>query len=238
MLNRKFTTFNSRTNHSRDVTTHLMKTDRNWNKAKWIFESDGTLRDIYVQDVNESNWEKLIAYLNSEYILEFGIDENRSSDKIDFDFVQKMWNDETGKLETKSLTINLNGVLVKSYFFSPEQIEFDIKPSEIKSLTELNWILEFMTSISQALKKQVTLSGENQAEFPLIKVDFQNGMEKILSKKEMIRISKNAGIYNDWFSRIKNLIFPKKTTMEELEYKAMESACKPFEPVEKEKNVW
>ena len=39
-----------------------MKTKRNWDNAKWIFESDGTFRDIYVQDVNESDWEKLISY--------------------------------------------------------------------------------------------------------------------------------------------------------------------------------
>ncbi|NVK51508.1 MAG: hypothetical protein HWD85_01140 [Flavobacteriaceae bacterium] len=215
-----------------------MKTERNWNKAKWIFESDGALRDIYVQDVNESDWKKLIDYLNSEYTLEFGIDKQRSSSKIDFGFIQKMWNDETGELETKSLTIELNGILIKSYFFSPEQIEFDIKPSEINSLSDLNRILDFMSSISGVLKKQVTLTGENQAEFPLIKIDSQNGTKKILTKKEMIRFSKKAGIYNGWISRIKNLISPKKITMEELEYKAMESACKPFEPVGKEKNVW
>jgi len=214
-----------------------MKTERNWNKAKWIFESDGALRDIYVQDVNESDWKKLIAYLNSKYVLEFGTDKDSSSNKIDFDFIQKMWNDETGELETKSLTIDLNGILIKSYFFSPEQIEFDIKPSEIKSLSELNQILEFMSSISKMIKKQVTLTGENQAEFPLIKIDFQNESEKILTKKEMIRISKKAGIYNNCFSRIKDLISPKKITIEELEYKAMESACKSFEPVQKEKNV-
>jgi len=215
-----------------------MKTERNWNKAKWIFESDGALRDIYVQDVNESDWKKLTSFLNSEFELEFGIDKERSSSKIDFDFVQKMWNDETGKLETKSLTIDLNGILVKSYFFSPEQIEFDIKPSEIESLSELNRILDFMNSVSKELNKQVTLTGENQAEFPLIKIDFQNGTEKILTKNEMIQISKKAGIYDNWFSRIKNLISPKKMTMEELEYKAMESACKPFEHIPKEKNVW
>ena len=215
-----------------------MRTERNWNKAKWIFESDGALRDIYVQDVNKSDWKKLIDYLNSEYTLEFGIDKQQRLSKIDFGFIQKMWNDETGELETKSLTIELNGILIKSYFFSPEQIEFDIKPSEINSLSDLNLILEFMSSISGVLKKQVTLTGENQAEFPLIKIDIQNGTKKILTKKEMIRISKKAGIYSGWISRIKNLISPKKTTMEEFEYKAMVSACKPFEPVGKEKNVW
>ena len=214
-----------------------MKTERNWNKARWIFESDGALRDIYVQDVNESDWKKLTSFLNTSYELVFGTNKKDSSDKIDFDFVMKMWNDEAGELETKSLIIDLNGIVVKSYFFISEQIEFDIKPSEIKSLSDLNRIINFMTSISKVLKKQVTLSGENQAEFPLIKIDYENGLEKILTKKEMVTISKRAGIYVGWLSRIKERIWPTKLP-EDWEYKAMESACKPFEPVSKEKNVW
>ncbi|WBX70352.1 hypothetical protein [Tenacibaculum retecalamus] len=215
-----------------------MKTERNWNKAKWIFKPDGSLKDIYVQDVDSSDWKKLIEFLNTEYNLIFGIDEKNGTNRIDFDYVQKMWNDETGKLETKSLTIDLNGVIVKSYFFCPEQIEFDIKPAEIKSESELNSILDFMQSISKSLKKQSTLTDENNAEFPLIKVDYENGIEKVLTENEMMAISKKAGIYKNWISRIKDSIFSKPITNEELEYMAMESACKPFEPVSKEQNVW
>ncbi len=215
-----------------------MKTERNWNKAKWIFKPDGGLKDIYVQDIDSTDWQKLIEFLNSKYNLIFGVDKENGTNQIDFDYVQKMWNDETGKLESKSLTIDLNGVTVKSYFFCPDQIEFDIKPAEIQSESELDSILDFMQSISKVLKKQSTLTDENNPEFPLIKIDYDKGIEKVLTKSEMIEISKKAGIYNNWISRIKGFFFPKPITNEELEYMAMESACKPFEPVPKEQNVW
>lgn len=212
--------------------------EKNWNKSKWIFESDGSLRDIYVQNVNESDWRKLISFLNTDFKLKLGNDPDNSSDKIDFDFIQKMWNDETGTLESRSLTIDLNGIIIKSYFFCPEQIEFDINPREVKSLSDLNQVLEFMLGVSRVLNKQVTLTWENQAEFPLIKIDYEKGLEKILTKEEMLSISKRAGIYVSWIVRLKKMFFPTKISLEELEYKAMESACKPMEPVSQEQNVW
>ena len=95
-----------------------------------------------------------------------------------------------------------------------------------------------MTAISKTINKQVTLTDENRIEFPLIKIDSQNGKEIVLSEDEMIKISKQSGIYPNWFTRIKNLIFPKKKTIEELEYEAMQSAFKQFEPTSKERNVW
>ena len=214
-----------------------MKFDRNWNKAKWIFKTNSGLKDIYVQDVDSSDWEKLVEFLNSEYTLIFGVDKKNGTDRIDFDFVQKMWSDETGELETKSLTINLNGVIIKSYFFCSEQIEFDIQPTEIKSGSELNLILDFMQSISNCLKKQLTLTEENQAEFPLIKVDFENGIEKILTKKEAKRIWKNSHLNIGWFKRLKNQYFI-KMTQKDYEYMVLKSACKPFEPVSIGENIW
>ena len=38
---------------------------RIWDDIKWIFELDGSLRDIYVQDVTLSDWETLIDFLNT-----------------------------------------------------------------------------------------------------------------------------------------------------------------------------
>lgn len=208
---------------------------RNWNDMKWIFESDGALRDIYIQDVDEIDYRRIINLLNSDYKLKFG---NKNDNQIDFEYIQKVWNDETGQLESKSVTIDLNGISIKSHFFIPEQIEFDIEPKQINQLSDLNLVLKFMTDISKAVTKQVTLTDENRIEFPLIKVDSQRGKEIILSKREMMKISKKNGIYPNWFSRIKNLIFPKKLTLEQYEYEAMESAWKQFEPTPKEKNVW
>ena len=54
----------------------------------------------------------------------------------------------------------------------------------------------------------------------------------------MLSISKRAEIYVSWIVRLKEMFFPTKISLEELEYKAMESACKPMEPVSQEQNVW
>lgn len=165
------------------VVYHLIKM-RNWKNNKWIFENDGALRDIYVQNTTVSDWEKVIDLLNSKYQITFGVYQDDLKNKIDIDFVRTMFKDETGELETKTATIDLNGIVIKCYFFIENQIEFDITPTDIKSVKELNNLINFMKSISLRLGKQVTLCGQNQPEFPLIKIDHKNGIEKILTKKD------------------------------------------------------
>src|SRR5690606_2802792 len=123
-------------------------------------------------------WKKTVDLLNSEYKLTFGTYEDNLTDKIDFSYVEKMFADETRELEIKSATIDLSGIIVKCYFVLENQIEFDINPTEIKTELEFNKITDFMESISTKLEKQITLCGENQPEFPLIKIDTKNGIEK------------------------------------------------------------
>ena len=76
-------------------------------------------------------------------------------------------------MESKSLKIDFNGVNFHCYFFLPDQIEFDIDPREIKTVTDFESIEKFMISISKTLKNQVTLTGENSPEFPLFKIEAQ-----------------------------------------------------------------
>ncbi|QXP57810.1 hypothetical protein H0I25_08530 [Cellulophaga sp. HaHa_2_95] len=210
---------------------------RDWNNIEWIFEKDGALRDIYVQNATISDWEKAVDLLNSKYKLTFGVYEDNLTDKIDFEYVKTMFAEETSELETKSATIDLNGITVKCYFFLENQIEFDINPTEIKTELELNTITDFMKSISSKLEKQITLCGENQPEFPLIKIDIKNGIEKILTEKDSEKLWKKS---DQNFSRLKKLkskiimkYFPKL-----FEKKIMESANSEYKSTPKEKNVW
>ena len=225
------------TRHIRqDVTTHLMKTE-NWENIKWIFERDGALRDIYVQNVEISDWKNVVDLLNSEYKLTFGIDEMNLSDKIDFEYVKTMFADETGELERKSATIDLCGIVVKCYFFLEDQIEFDLWPEDIKTENELNFVLTFLSSLSSKLKKQVTLCGENQPEFPLIKIDTKNGIKKVLTEKEAKNLWKVSESNVSGFTKLKSKIimkyFPKI-----FEKRIMESATREYKSTPKEKNVW
>ncbi|MEL0644592.1 hypothetical protein V6251_09380 [Olleya sp. Ti.3.14] len=210
---------------------------RNWKNIKWIFEKDGTLRDIYVQNIEVSDWEKLIELLNSEYKIFYGNNEENFSSQIDLDYVKKTFADETGELKIKFARIDLNGVLIVCHFFLEDQIEFDISPSEIKSINELNLILEFMKSVSKKLNKEITLCGENQPEFPLIKIDTKNGIEKILTEKEAENMWKKTDRNVSEFTKFKSKIimkyFPKI-----FERKIMKSANSEYKSTPKEKNVW
>ena len=207
---------------------------RNWNDIKWIFEPDGSLRDIYVQDVTLSDWEKLIDFLNLNYNIIFGEDEKNQIDK---DYVIKYLKDETGEMESKSLKIDFNGVNFYCYFFLPDQIEFDIDPREIKTVTDFESIEKFMISISKTLKNQVTLTGENSPELPLFKIDFEKDLNIVLTEKEATELSNRQNSVLAELSAIKTKFmmrfFPKT-----LENKIFKSANEPYRPTGKDKNVW
>ena len=75
---------------------------RNWKNIEWIFEKDGALRDIFVQNATISDWKNVVDLFNSEYKLTFGTYKDNLKDRIDFSYVETMFADETGELEIKS----------------------------------------------------------------------------------------------------------------------------------------
>ncbi|QXP53641.1 hypothetical protein [Cellulophaga sp. HaHa_2_1] len=210
---------------------------RNWKDIDWIFKKDGTLRDIYVQNTTISDWKKVVDLLNSDYKLTFGVYEGNLTDKIDFVYVKTMFADETGELETKSATIDLDGIVVKCYFFLIDKIEFDINPSEIHSELELKKVTDFMRTMSAELGKLITLCGENQPEFPLIKIDSKNGIEKILTEKDAKNLWKKSDQKANGFTKLKSTIIMKYFS-KLFGKKIMESANKEYKSTPKEKNVW
>jgi hypothetical protein len=206
--------------------------NREWNDIKWIFEPDGSLRDIYVQDVSLNDWDKLIDFVNKNFILTFG-DKN----KIDKDYVLK-YLQKTNRQDTcQPLIIYLARIKVHCYFFLPEEIEFDINPKEIKSITDFELIESFMVSISKVLGKQVTLTAENSPKFPLVKVDVKNSIDKVLTLEEVKKLMKNLNTISiqikNLKTRLKRMLFPKQ-----FEKQIIASANKEHKPTKQEKNVW
>lgn len=205
---------------------------RKWSDIEWIFEPDGSLIDIYVQDISLREWEKLIDHLNANFNLTYS-----DQDKIDKKYVLEYLQDTSGEMESKSLTIYLGQIKVNCYFFLSEQIEFDIDPKEVNSLSDFELIEKFMTSISDKLQEQITLTAENNPEFPLFKVDRKNGINKILTEKEANELTGKKKSISSQLSilrtRINMKFFPKQ-----FEKRLLESANKEYKPTKKEKNVW
>jgi len=205
----------------------------NWENINWIFKPDGSLRDIYVQDTSLNDWGNLIDLLNSEYNLNYF-----SENKIDKDKVYKYLEDETGEVEFSTVSIELEKLKINCHFFMIEQIEFDVEPSEIKTQSDFEKILSFMTKVSSALKKQITLTGENDATFPLIKINVEENVFKIITEKEI----------NDYYSKknskIKNLVSPWKFSFlmrffpKFMEKRILKSANEPIKATKLNENLW
>jgi len=197
---------------------HIINVTRNWNDINWIFAQDGSLVDMYIQDVTISDWEKLIDFLNLNYDLKYGEDD---SNQIDKDYALRYLNDETGEMEFKLLRVYLYEIQVNCFFFLPDQIEFDIHPGEVTSLLHFERIEKFMTAVSIELNNQVTLTAENSPEFPLFKIDFDKGINKILTKEEAEKLSGPP----------KFLPMPNEEQM-------IKSVSEPYRATSKDENLW
>lgn len=211
---------------------------QNWNDVKWIFEPDGALRDIYVQEVSINDWEKLIDYLNENFQLNYDIsDDQESQEQIDKEYTIKYLQDESGEKESKSVSIDLGGIIANCHFFLPDQIEFDLDPKEIKSSKDFEKVESFMKSISKTLKNQVTLTGENNIEFPLIKVDLTKDIVKVLTENEAREFYKTKNKLTKQY-RLLRTKFMMKFSREKFEERLLKSANESYESTKKSKNVW
>lgn len=211
---------------------------RNWEDIKWIFEPDGALRDIYVQEVSLNDWRTVIDLINEKYKVNYGdTGEYKDTNQIDKDYVIEYLTDKTGGIESKSALISLGKIRINCHFFLEDQIEFDIDPKEVKSIEDFELIEGFMLEISKSIGNQITLTDENNPKFPLIKIDTNNGINKILTKEEMKEYWYNP---NSFFNKMK--LF--KTKMEikftpnSFKEKILKSASEPYQSTKKDENVW
>ncbi|MEZ4888612.1 MAG: hypothetical protein R3E32_28060 [Chitinophagales bacterium] len=211
---------------------------RNWKDIKWIFEQDGALRDIYVQEVSLNDWRKVIDLINEKYKVYYGdTGEYKDTNKINKDYVIEYLTDKTGEIESKSALIALGKIRINCHFFLEDQIEFDIDPKEVNSIEEFELIEEFMLEISKSIDNQITLTDENNPIFPLIKIDANREINKILTEEEVKEYLENP---NSFISKMK--LFKMKLEMKlspnRIKEKILKSASEPYESTKKDENVW
>ena len=205
----------------------------NWENINWIFKPDGSLRDIYIQNTSIEDWGKLIDLLNSKYKLKYF-----SESKINKEDVLKYLKDETGEMECRTVFIEIENIKINCHFFLIEQIEFDIEPNEIKTKLDFEKVLSFMSLISSTLKKQITLTGENEANFPLVKINSEENIFKIITEKEIEKYY----IKNN--SKIKNLVnvlkfsFLMRFFPRFMKNRILRSAKEPIKATKLDENLW
>jgi hypothetical protein len=114
-----------------------------WERLRPVFDWDGALRDIYVFDTDEHDWDRVLTYLRTERKLEFTIDGVPAQ--------LPSHASELFELRGKAmplLVVDPSGLHANTHFFMPSEIEFDLNPRRLTSPQDLGRLFEFMRGMS------------------------------------------------------------------------------------------
>ncbi|MFZ0577995.1 MAG: hypothetical protein WAM41_10875 [Psychrobacillus psychrotolerans] len=133
-----------------------------------VFFNDGSLRDIYVLDVDLNDWQMFFEWIYlSSWEIKLYKDGLETVNEIKS--VAKLFKDK--EFFSFLLSIDIDGAAkINCHFFSKDEMEFDVNPIEIKGLYEANAVFEFMRKLSSILGKEIFLTEENMPKHPLVTI--------------------------------------------------------------------
>ena len=136
-----------------------------WDKCKDAFQTDGSLRDIYVLNTAIMDWVRLFDVC-SMYDATLYCDGDPIPMILDPATVFQRSSEHSYYLK-----VLVEGVALHCHFFTVEEIEIDVDPKEIKSQPDLDVVLDVMGSIGRGLAKPVILTEEAAQDFVWIAFD-------------------------------------------------------------------
>ncbi|MFN3195662.1 MAG: hypothetical protein ACE364_06935 [Chlorobiota bacterium] len=210
--------------------------NRKWKEIEWIFRPDGSLRDIYIQDTTIDDWNNLLDLLNDMYSVVFYSENSPNGiQKIDKKWVIENFKNNSGL--RNYLKISIENININCHFFLVDEIEFDLDPNEINSIDDYYLLESFMKEISKLLEKQITLTEEDEPEFPLLKIDSVNDVNLVMSFDEVIRLRNNSESLFSSILKYKTML-EIKLMPNKFRDKLLKNAAKPHRPTKKGDNIW
>lgn len=140
---------------------------KQWGDIRYEFETDGSLRDIYVENIDPPVWDTFIAEVK------------RSGYKIEFahgDVAKDLPNDLTtikSMQQTNPTTLYIwiaENIQLNCHFFVETEIELDVSPHDVQTesaYTQLVCFLEWLSSVTRA---EVKLTHEGMPEQVILSV--------------------------------------------------------------------
>ena len=126
-----------------------------WEQCKTAFEVDGSLRDIYVLGTTIDDWQSFLDSLAGAETAVFC-----DGTPCDLPALVELFDQDD--LAAYLLTLRLGKVQLNCHFFTVEEIELDLDPSEVTSEIEFEAVLAFMSDLGRRLRKTVVLTDENR----------------------------------------------------------------------------
>jgi len=147
----------------------------NYEKAFYI---DGSLRDIYVLETDEQDWQKLLAFLRSgPYALEFFVGDQLTPLPENIEAIFALQDD---LLPWPYLHIDKEHLDLDCFFFTREEIDFDLDPRNFQGNTahqQISRLLDFLRTVGQLLNKTIILTSEGGSSMPLFRFDPETDTE-------------------------------------------------------------
>ncbi len=132
-----------------------------WTQLKEEFEVDGSLRDVYIEDINLAKWDQFLDFIKlSKYEVEFRHGGNLQSLPDTFSSIKNLQDAEPTIL---SIKLNANFCL-NCHFFMETEIELDLSPRDVSSEADFEVLLEFLDKLSSSLGCRVVLTPEDTPE--------------------------------------------------------------------------
>ncbi|MBL4826135.1 MAG: protein export chaperone SecB [Spongiibacteraceae bacterium] len=140
---------------------------KQWNEISPEFETDGSLRDIYAEDVDPSIWNSFVAELKrSDYKVEFSHGDAKKDLPDDFDTVRGMQ-----KTNPTTLCIWLSeSIQLNCHFFVETEIELDVSPHDIQCEKSYLLLIRFLKWLARLTSREVKLTHEGAQELVILSV--------------------------------------------------------------------
>jgi hypothetical protein len=133
----------------------------NFHEVAGLWERDGSLRDIFVQDTGAVHWNRFDQLL-SQYECSYTFD----GVAVPFPGSHIVLGNRDG---SHLLSILLGGpVEICCHFFIAEQLELDISPGEITSRLAHEEVLSFVENLADALELPADITPENAEQMPFL----------------------------------------------------------------------
>jgi hypothetical protein len=126
-----------------------------------IFVPDsGALLDLRIFDVTPNDWQALLSFLSSNYVVNYSEDGDPRP-LPDYATIKQVQ-----KRKSVSFEVLLPGFAVCSYFFLDDEIELDLLPEDVDSKEKADAVFTLMKGIAVLLHRKVLLVEETSITDP------------------------------------------------------------------------
>lgn len=132
----------------------------NFHDVAGLWNRDGSLRDIYVQNTEAVHWDRFDRLLR-KYECTYTFD----GMPLPFPGSRSALANREG---SHLLSIPLGGPVINCHFFIEQQLELDISPKEVAGPLDHERILVFVESLAEALELAADITPENWEENPFL----------------------------------------------------------------------